>query len=108
MFAEALGISEASVANAERGDTRVGKKVYDAIEDGLGWPEGSTAAYLATGDETLLPGAKAPQPVAAEFSPALQGRLDRIRRALGEAAYIEARDLLREARKDRDDERGVS
>lgn len=53
-FAEKLRISEASVANAERGSSSVGDAVFTAIEDGLGWPEDSIAHYLESGDESLL------------------------------------------------------
>lgn len=48
-------MSEASVANAERGGGRVGNKTYGAIEDKLDWPEGCIRLYLETGDEAALP-----------------------------------------------------
>ena len=50
-FADAIGISEGSVAHAESGSPRTGRRVYDAIEAGLDWPEGSIQRYLDTGDE---------------------------------------------------------
>lgn len=53
-FAEAIGVSEASVANAERGSATVGNSVFSAIEDGLNWAEDCIQRYLETGDETLL------------------------------------------------------
>ena len=65
-FAESIGLSESSVANAERGSDSVGASVFTAIEDGLGWPEGSIASYLETGDEDALPSAavtQKPRPV---------------------------------------------
>lgn len=47
-FAEALGIGESSVANAESGSDRIGDgPVYDAIETYFGWPMGSITAYIA-------------------------------------------------------------
>ncbi len=54
-FANALGISEGSVANAERGASRVGNKVFTKIEGKLGWPN-ICMRYIETGDESLLPG----------------------------------------------------
>ncbi|MEV6879712.1 helix-turn-helix transcriptional regulator [Amycolatopsis sp. NPDC051128] len=47
-FAEALGIGESSVANAESGSDRIGDgPVYEAIETHFGWPVGSITAYIA-------------------------------------------------------------
>lgn len=58
-FAQALGISESSVANAEIGSTRVGEGVYMDIESGLGWPTGSIQHALENED---LSGLRADQP----------------------------------------------
>lgn len=55
-FAEAIGVSETSVANAERGSDLVGALVYGAIEVGLKWPEDSTTRYLETGRDEDMPG----------------------------------------------------
>lgn len=55
VFAEALGLHESSVANAERGDESVGARVFDLIEARLGWPEGCISEYIDTGDEAVLP-----------------------------------------------------
>lgn len=46
-LAAAIGKHETSVGNAERGSDRVGDAVYEAIEALLGWPIGSSAAYIA-------------------------------------------------------------
>lgn len=55
-FADAIGVSETSVANAERGSELVGAgdKVFVAIEIGLSWPEDCTLRYLETGDERVF------------------------------------------------------
>jgi len=50
-FAESLGISDSSVANAERGAETVGVKVYRAIARGLGWPANCIWDYINSGDE---------------------------------------------------------
>ncbi|WP_027946563.1 helix-turn-helix domain-containing protein [Amycolatopsis taiwanensis] len=62
-FADAIGISENSVARAEIGDERIGDKVFAAIEDGLGWGEYVVAEYLETGDESIFTDSEpAPEP----------------------------------------------
>lgn len=53
-FAEAIGISESSVANAEIGSDRVGAGVYMDIESGLGWPMNSIKEALKTRDFSAL------------------------------------------------------
>lgn len=58
-FAEAITarytkISERSVAGAETGEERVGRKTYGLIEKALGYSTGSFALYLETGDEAVL------------------------------------------------------
>lgn len=53
-FAAAIDMAESSVARAETGDPRVGAATFEAIEDGLEWPEGSIASYLETGDEAVF------------------------------------------------------
>ncbi|TKG61303.1 hypothetical protein [Prauserella endophytica] len=54
-FADAIGVSESSVANAEIGSERVGEGVYLDIESGLGWPTGCIRSYLETGEIDKLP-----------------------------------------------------
>lgn len=55
-FADAIGLSESSVANAEIGSERVGMDAYGQIEAGLPqWPDGTIERFLATGDLSLLP-----------------------------------------------------
>lgn len=55
-FGAHIGIHESSVANAEIGSERAGDSVYEAIERGLGWPNGSIRAYV-DGTTNQLPGA---------------------------------------------------
>lgn len=57
-FADAIGVSENSVAHAETGSERIGDTVFGAIEAGLKWPEDCISQYLETGDESLLPSRK--------------------------------------------------
>lgn len=64
-FADAIGVSENSVAHAETGSVRIGDTVFGAIEAGLRWPEDCISQYLETGDESLLPSRTAtPTPAA--------------------------------------------
>jgi transcriptional regulator with XRE-family HTH domain len=56
-FADAIGVHESSVANAERGDESVGDAVFQAIEAGLGWAPGSIRAYIDGDERVALPGA---------------------------------------------------
>lgn len=53
-FAAAIGISESSIANAERGSSRVGEGVVMDIESALGWPGGSIHRAINTGDMAQL------------------------------------------------------
>lgn len=55
-FSKAIGVSEASVANAERGGGSVGRRVFAKIEGGLKWAPNTCMGYLETGDESALPG----------------------------------------------------
>lgn len=57
-FARAVRLSESSIANAERGADSVGSGVYLDIETGLGWPTGTIARYLDTGEPDDLPPVK--------------------------------------------------
>lgn len=101
-FAEVARISVRSLVKLETGEP-VGPQVYEAAARALpGWTVDTPQA--------ILDGAQPPTVVEArsEFSPELQARLDRIERTLGHAAYLEARDLLLHAQKDRDVERGAS
>lgn len=61
-FADAIGVSENSVAHAETGSERIGDTVFGAIEAGLRWPEDCISQYLETGDESLLPSRAATTP----------------------------------------------
>lgn len=54
-FASAIGVSEASVANFERGAPSVGDGTFNAVERGLDWTPGAIRHYIETGDESLLP-----------------------------------------------------
>lgn len=101
-FAEAARISVRSLVKLETGEP-VGPQVYEAAARALpGWTLDTPTA--------ILEGAAPPPVVEAqpEFNPEIRARLDRIERTLGHAAYVEARDLLREAQRDRDTERGAS
>lgn len=62
-FADALPVSENSVAKAESGADTVGDTVFVAIETALGWPEDCITRYIETGDESLLPSATEAEPV---------------------------------------------
>jgi transcriptional regulator with XRE-family HTH domain len=68
-FAEAIGVGESGVANAERGSDRVGDgPIYEAIETYFGWPVGSITAYIAgTGQ---APWSGQPEATANEEEPA--------------------------------------
>ena len=83
-FAQALGISEASVANAERGSDSVGDAVFTAIEDGLKWPEECIARYLETGEERYLPGSQAQSEPSPLDNPDYKRRQSILKEALGE------------------------
>ncbi|AIJ26394.1 helix-turn-helix domain-containing protein [Amycolatopsis methanolica] len=48
-FADAADLSEKSVADVERGDTRPGKSTLWKIEGALGWPDNGAVHYLETG-----------------------------------------------------------
>ncbi|MEC3975105.1 hypothetical protein [Amycolatopsis sp. H20-H5] len=52
-FAEAIGLHESSVANAEIGSDRVGDLVYSTIEEAFGWPRNSVGNYIAGRTQTL-------------------------------------------------------
>lgn len=53
-FAAAINVSEASVANAERGAETVGEGVFTLVETGLNMPDEIITRYLETGDPDLL------------------------------------------------------
>lgn len=70
-LAGAIGISENSVANAERGADGVGDSVFTAIETGLGLPEEISKRYIDTGDDALLDQISAPDSRMSEASPVI-------------------------------------
>lgn len=93
------GISKRHLADLEGGRPGISDTKLRAVARHLpGWTENTPRA--------ILEGAEPPVAALPEFSPEIQARLDRIERTLGHAAYIEARDLLREIQKDV--ERGAS
>lgn len=65
-FADAIGISESSVANAESGRESVGEGVFMDIETALRWPEDCITRYIETGDESVLPSVSSPTPAEGE------------------------------------------
>jgi len=87
-FADHIGVHESSVASAETGKDRIGESVFEAIERGLGWPSGSTMAYIAGAGKPPwelsqsatadAPGPKDPMPsqvaARAEFSAELRAK----------------------------------
>lgn len=102
-FAKLAGVSPRALWSVENAEPTVGEKVLDKIARAIpGW---STET-----PRRILDGARPPRVAREEaaFSPEIQARLDRIGRTLGYAAYVEARDLLLEAQKEQDDERGAS
>lgn len=52
-FAEALDISEGSVANLERGADTVGDPTFEAAEAYLKWPLGAIRHYVETGESRI-------------------------------------------------------
>jgi transcriptional regulator with XRE-family HTH domain len=68
-FATAIGLSESSIANAERGAESVGLGAYLDIETGLGWPDGCILRYLDSGDIAELPSRTGSVPRADEWEP---------------------------------------
>lgn len=62
-FAAAIRKHESSVANAERGSDRIGESVYNAIEDGLGWPANSILDYIEGRTDEFPPPAGNARPV---------------------------------------------
>lgn len=95
------GISKRHLADLEGGRPGISDTKLRAVARHLpGWTEDTPRA--------ILEGAAPPVAALPEFSPEIQARLDRIERSLGRDAYIEARDLLREAQKYSDRERGAS
>lgn len=107
-FATAAGISVRSVAAVENGEAGVGGKILRAIGRCLpGWSESAP--------ELILEGADAPtaSPEDRERSAALaelieiEARLQRIRRMLGDDAYLEVRAVAQQ-KTGLDAERGAS
>lgn len=102
-FATAAGVSPRALWSVENAEPTVGEKVLEKIARAVpGW--------AADAPRKILQGAQPPPVTRPEptFSPEIQGRLDRIGRTLGYEAYVEARELLLEAQRDRDAERGAS
>ncbi|MCI2421472.1 helix-turn-helix domain-containing protein [Saccharopolyspora sp. K220] len=102
-FAEAIGVSENSVARAEIGDERVGQSVFLAIEGGLGWTESAISVFLDTGDEATLDrqiDGQASQAAASAPADDERAELERLRQ---QVALYQMRDRINEelARLDR-------
>lgn len=96
-FAKLAGVSPRALWSVENAEPGVGEKVLDKVARAIpGWST-DTPRRILDGQQ--------PPPVAASqsaFSTELQARLDRIGRTLGYEAYVEARDLLLEAQRERD------
>lgn len=105
-FAAHIDVHESSVANAEIGSDRIGEFVFEAIEGGIGWPVGSTQAYIDGAGAppwTLAPTPTKPPIESRTEMPAPHEWSAAARQKIVEMSFDEVIDLARKVR----DERGA-